>query len=79
MEQFISQLSINTNGEGFINITNEINHWIRVNEIKEAIELITTNQNETALISNTTSGEEKAELMDRHLKEILIRLSQKST
>ena len=49
------------------------------NEIKEAIELITTNQNEIALVSNATSGEEKAELMDRHLKEILIRLSQNST
>ena len=49
------------------------------NEIKEAIELITTNQNEIALISNATSGKEKDELMDRHLKEILIRLSQNST
>ena len=46
------------------------------NEIKDAIELITTNQNEITLVSNATSGEEKAELMDRHLKEILIRLSQ---
>lgn len=49
------------------------------NEIKEAIELITTNQNEMALVSNAISGEEKAELIDRHLKEILIRLSQNST
>ena len=49
------------------------------NEIKEAIKLITTNQNEMALVSNAISGEEKAELMDRHLKEILIRLSQNST
>ena len=49
------------------------------NEIKDAIKLITTNQNEMALVSNAISGEEKSELMDRHLKEILIRLSQNST
>ena len=33
----------------------------------------------TVRFSITLSGEQKTELMDKHLKEILIRLSQKST
>ncbi len=48
-------------------------------EIKNSIELITTNEKENTSLFNSLSAEEKAELMDKHLKEILIRLSQKST
>ena len=49
------------------------------NEIKDSIELITTNEKETILLINSLSAEAKTELMDKHLKKILIRLSQKST
>ena len=47
------------------------------NEIKDSIELITTKEN--AFRISSLSPEEKNELMDKHLKKILIRLSQKST
>ena len=49
------------------------------NEIKDSIQLIKNNEIENSLLINSLSAEEKAELMDKHLKKILIRLSQKST
>ncbi|WP_269615399.1 Holliday junction branch migration protein RuvA [Prochlorococcus marinus] len=49
------------------------------NEIKESIKIITINEKENSLLLNSSSAEEKAELMDKHLKEILIKLSEKST
>ena len=49
------------------------------NEIKDSIELITGNEQEDPLLINSLSAEAKTALMDKHLKKILIRLSQKST
>ena len=49
------------------------------NEIKESIKIITINEKENSLLLNYSSAEEKAELMDKHLKEILMKLSEKST
>ena len=49
------------------------------NEIKESIKIITINEKENSLFLNSSSAEEKAELMDKHLKEILMKLSEKST
>ena len=49
------------------------------NEINDSIQLITSNQKEITLQLKSLSSEEKTQLMDKHLKEILIRLSQKST
>ena len=48
-------------------------------EIKDSMELITTNEKENTILINSLSAEAKAELMDKHLKKILIRLSQKIT
>ena len=49
------------------------------NEIKESIKIITINEKENSLLLNSSSAEEKAKLMDKHLKEILMKLSEKST
>ena len=49
------------------------------NEIKESIKLILSNEKEKGLLLNSLSAEEKDEMMDKHIKEILIILSQKST
>ena len=49
------------------------------NEIKDSIKIITTNEKENSLLLNTLSAQGKAELMDKHLKEILMILSEKST
>ena len=49
------------------------------NEIKDSIKIITTNEKENSLLLNTLSAIEKEELMDKHLKEILMKLSEKGT
>ncbi len=48
-------------------------------EIKDSIKIITTNEKENSLLLNSLSEEEKTKLMDKHLKEILVKLSEKST
>ena len=48
-------------------------------EIKDSIKIITINEKENSSLLNTLSSQEKAELMDKHLKEILMKLSEKST
>ncbi len=49
------------------------------NEIKDSIESIITNEKENLLLINSLSEAKRTDLMDKHLKKILIRLSQKST
>ena len=49
------------------------------NEIKDSIKIITTNEKEISILLNSSTAEEKGELMDKHLKEILMKLSEKST
>ena len=48
-------------------------------EIKDSINEIVTNEKENILLINSLSAEAKSDLIDKHLKKILIRLSQKST
>ena len=49
------------------------------NEIKDSIELIIKNEKENNSLISSLSAEAKTALMDKHLKKILIKLSQKST
>ena len=49
------------------------------NEIKDSIKIITSKEKENNLLLNSLSSEQKAKLMDKHLKEILMKLSTKST
>ena len=48
-------------------------------QINDSIKIITANEKENTSLLNSLSAEEKAELMDKHLKEILMKLSEKST
>ena len=49
------------------------------NEIKDSIKIITTNEKQNSLLLNSLSAKDKSELMDKHLKEILMKLSENST
>ncbi len=49
------------------------------NEIKDSIKVVTTSENENSFLLKTLSEEEREELMDKHLKEILMKLSEKGT
>ena len=49
------------------------------NEIKDSIKTITSKEKENILLLKSLSSEQKAKLMDKHLKEVLMKLSEKST
>ncbi len=49
------------------------------NEIKDSVNFIRANEKENTLLINSLSEEARTELMDKHIKEILIKLSQQST
>tara|TARA_Y100001968_G_scaffold186522_1_gene170942 strand:+ start:277 stop:951 length:675 start_codon:yes stop_codon:yes gene_type:complete len=49
------------------------------NEIKDSIETLTTKEKENTLLLESLSADGKAALMDKHLKEILMKLSEKNT
>ena len=66
--QYIDEIYLILNSLGYID-----------NEIKESIKIITTKEKENSLLLNSLSSEGKSELMDKHLKEILMKLSEKST
>ena len=67
-KQYIEEINIILNSLGYMD-----------SEIKDSTKFIITNESENTLLINSLSTEAKTELMDSHLKEILIRLSQKNT
>ncbi len=67
-KQYVEELLSTLNSLGYMD-----------NEIKESIKFITMNEKTISLELNSLSAEDKSKLFDQHLKEILIRLSQKST
>ena len=67
-EQYVDEIKSILNSLGYME-----------SEIIDSIELITTNKKENTLLINSLSEEEKIELMDKHLKKILLKLSQKTT
>ena len=66
--KYIEEISLILNSLGYVD-----------NEIKDSIKIITTKEKENSLLLDSLSAEEKAEQMDKHLKEILMKLSEKST
>ena len=66
--KYIDEISLILNSLGYVD-----------NEIKDSIKIKTNNENENSLLLNSISAEAKAKLMDKHLKEILMKLSEKST
>ncbi len=66
--KYINEISLILHSLGYVD-----------NEIKDSIKIITTNEKENSLLLDSLSVEEKSELMDKHLKEILMKLSEKST
>ena len=67
-EQYLDEIKSILNSLGYME-----------SEIIDSIELITTKKKENTLLINSLSAEEKAELMNKHLKKILLKLSHKTT
>ena len=71
MKQFISQLSIKTSGEGFINITNEINSWIKANQITEGILIINSLHTSCSFIINENADPRVLKDLESYMKAIV--------
>ena len=67
-EQYLDEIKSILNSLGYME-----------SEIIDSIKFITTNKKENTLLINSLSAEEKTELMDKHLKKIILKLSQKTT
>ena len=52
MEQIVSTLDFKTKGQGFTNITKDINHWIQKKKLKKGILLIFLKHTSCSLIIN---------------------------
>ena len=52
MEQFLSTLDFETQGQGFNDITKDINHWIKKNKLQKGILLIFLKHTSCSLIIN---------------------------
>ncbi len=71
MKQFISQLSIETKGEGFINITEAISNWIKANTIREGILVITSKHTSCSLIINENADPKVLKDLAAYMKAIV--------
>ncbi len=78
MKQFIANLSIRTEGEGFTNITNILNQWIKDNQIKQGIIILTSKHTSCSLIINENADPRVLEDLSAYMKAIVPETSFKS-
>ena len=78
MEQFLTEISIETNGEGFIDITDEINNWIREKDIHQGILVITSKHTSCSLIINENADPRVLEDLSSYMKAIVPEIGFKS-
>ncbi len=71
MEQFLSELSLATHGEGFIDITNDINNWIKKNKIQKGIIVITSKHTSCSLIINENADPRVLKDLAAYMKAIV--------
>ena len=78
MEQFLTELSIETQGEGFIDITNKINSWIKEKNINQGILVITAKHTSCSLIINENADPKVLEDLSSYIKAIVPEIGFKS-
>ncbi|KGG16467.1 MULTISPECIES: secondary thiamine-phosphate synthase enzyme YjbQ [unclassified Prochlorococcus] len=78
MEQFLTELTIRTEGEGFINITDRINHWIKENEIQTGLLVITSKHTSCSLIINENADPRVLQDLSSYFKAIVPEIGFKS-
>lgn len=70
MEQFISELNFDTNGEGFINITATIKEWIYKNRINKGILILFLKHTSCSLIINENADPKVLKDLSSYMKAI---------
>ena len=71
MEQFLSEISIETNGEGIIDITHDINKWIQAKNILKGIVVITAKHTSCSLIINENADTKVLQDLSSYIKAIV--------
>jgi len=71
VEQFITELSIQTLGEGFTDITTEINNWLHDNDIHMGILVITSKHTSCSLIINENADPRVLDDLSSYMKAIV--------
>ena len=71
MEQIISNLMFKTNGEGFTNITSDIENWIYKQKLNTGILLLSIKHTSCSLIINENADPRVLEDLSRYMKAIV--------
>jgi len=71
MEQFLSTLDFETNGQGFTDITKDINHWIKYKKLKKGILLIFLKHTSCSLIINENADNNVLKDLSNYMKAIV--------
>ena len=71
MEQRISELIIETSGEGFINITSQINKWITTNEMSKGILIISSKHTSCSLTINENADPNVLKDLSAYMKALV--------
>jgi len=71
MKQILSEISLETSGEGFIDITNKINCWLLKTNICQGILTITTQHTSCSLIINENADPKVLEDLSAYFKALV--------
>ncbi len=71
MKQILSNLNFETQGQGFIDITNDINHWIKRTKLKKGILLIFLKHTSCSLIINENADINVLKDLSNYMKAIV--------
>ena len=71
MEQVLSNLDFTTNGQGFIDITQDINLWIKKNKFKTGIVIIFLKHTSCSLIINENADKNVLKDLSNYMKAIV--------
>ena len=71
MEQILSTLDFDTNGQGFTDITKDINHWIQNNKLQKGILLIFLKHTSCSLIINENADSNVLKDLSNYMKAIV--------
>ena len=71
MKQVLSNINFETNGQGFIEITQDINHWIKTKKLKQGILLVFLKHTSCSLIINENADINVLKDLTNYMKAIV--------
>ncbi len=71
MKQVLSELSFQTKGEGFTNITNAIDDWVKLNKLKQGILILTVKHTSCSLTVNENADPNVLEDLSNYMKALV--------